>query len=158
MKKFIPLFVLIVLLTISVPVLAESRIPIGEQIRVDPDGAVIKYPAGVPFHIRHGWQGIVGVVGPEGIQKLPFSGFDLEMDGSYLTRDFILREIVYDPELDEKRIIQTSVFEFPEGLTGTHTFTGHWYTACKFWEESCDDPFEVLEVQTRTITIKFIGK
>ena len=156
MKKFFPLFVLIVLLSISIPVLAEGRIPVGNEIRVDPDGAVIYYPAGVPFHIKHGWMGIVGVSGFDGVQKLPFSGFDLEMDGSYLTRDFILREVVYDPEVDERRIIQRSVFEFPDGLSGEYDFTGHWYIACKFWpEESCDDPFEILEVQTRTITIVF---
>ena len=155
MKKFFPLFVLIVLLSTSIPILAGGQIPVGEGIRVDPDGVVIEYPAGEPFHIKHGWMGLVGVTGPEGIQKLPFSGFDLEMDGSYLTRDFILREVFYDPELDERSIIQRSVFEFPEGLTGTHTFTGHWTIACKFWEESCDDPFEVLDPRPRTITIMF---
>jgi len=159
MKKKLVLFLTLMAIFLMVmPVSASGRVPIGDQIYVGPDGATLYFTAGEPFHIKHGWFGVLG--GPDGVQHLPFSGFDLEMDGVYLERDYILREVIIDAPHNESSapngyLVKQSVFEFPEGLTGTHEFIGHWWIACQYWQEDCDDPKEILEVQTSTITVIF---
>ena len=164
-KKTIVFLTIMAIFLIVMPVSAAGREPIGEQIYVGPDGDEIHFGAGEPFHIKHGWLGVLGNFvddepGDEGVQKLPFSGFDLEMDGDYLERDYILHEVTFDPAYREECatygcLVKRSVFEFPEGLTGMHEFTGHWWIACKYWQEDCDDPMEILEAGTRTITVIF---
>jgi len=165
-KKIIVFLTLMAILLMVIPVSAAGREPIGDQIFVGPDGANLNFTAGEPFHVRHGWYGVLGGYDDEtnpvdaGVRHLPFSGFDLEMDGVYLEPDYILREVTFDPALNVNCatygcLVKQAIFEFPEGLTGTHEFTGHWWIACKYYQEDCDDPMEILEVQTRTITVIF---
>ena len=72
------------------------------------------YPANTAFHI---WHGFIFESGDGGRGRFEFQ---LEVDGVPATADFVDLEIL-DPGLSK-----VWVFNFPDGLSGTHTFTGHW--------------------------------
>lgn len=54
------------------------------------------------------------------------------------------------------------VFNFPEGMTGTHTFTGHWYISCRWavdngwFTGTCTTPHALVEILSQSITVVFV--
>jgi hypothetical protein len=117
MKKTILLIlsVLIVLMLAASPVLAADRVRVGERINVL-SGSPETFPAGEPFHIAHGW----------GLPPVPMD-FVLFIDGEEVSHDFIEKTVVTTDPLYINRIW---VHNFPDGMNGTHTFTGHWKLDC----------------------------
>jgi hypothetical protein len=155
MKKVFLILVIALALIMTVPALAASKVPTGEHIRVDPDGAVVHYPENTPFHIRHGWHAFITSEEDINVGYLAKAGFSLEIDSAYVEETYIDRvKISEDPVYDEG-LYKFYFFNFPNGMTGVHTFTGHWYVQCEDWQEECVDPKEIIEPQTRTITIIF---
>lgn len=152
MKKTILLIlsILIVLLLAASPVLAADRVRIGEQINVlfgTPD----VFPANQPFHIAHGWLNV---------PPMPM-GFVLEIDGEVVQHDFIDKTVVNEQPL----LINIAwVHNFPEGMSGTHTFTGHWLLNCYsaldggFVDECPPGPFTktLVDVLTNTLVVDFV--
>jgi predicted GH43/DUF377 family glycosyl hydrolase len=96
------------------------------------------FPASTPFHIAHGWW----LDFPAENEEL-FT-FELEVDGVYATLDFI--ETTIDESTDPPTIYKYFVFNFPEGMTGTHIFEGHWLSPCYATQDDCSDPLEILEM------------
>lgn len=164
MKKLLPLILaLIFVITIITPVAADKPLPTGEQISLFSDVEFITYPANTPFHIKHGF--LAGPRGDEECQKPPtyqwgVSDFQLEMDGKYLSHELVEQLTVpcKGPVIHGR----WWVYNFPNGLTGIHQFTGHWILGCKAAIESgyipgpCDGMGEEVEILNKTLTIEFI--
>jgi hypothetical protein len=97
-------------------VAAAGRERVGDRISLfDP---LTTYPADTAFHIWHGFIFEQGVDRGYGRNE-----FQLDVDGVTTTADFTDVDV-----LDPRVVSRVWVFNFPEGLTGTHTFTGHWMT------------------------------
>ena len=142
----------LVILISAFPVAADDgRDPVGDRIRVR--NASIEFASGAPFYISHGWiqvsdDGAIGVF-----------GFSLDLDGVTVPnfyRDF--STISGDPDI----LNRIWVYTFPVGLSGEHTFTGHWYAPCQYaldelgYEGICANPNQQVETTTRILTIHFI--
>jgi len=153
MKKyhlFATLMVMIVLICMTLPVNAARGEPIGTKIRVR--DAEIEFPMGEPFNIQHGWiqassDGAIGIF-----------GFELEIDG------VVQRETYksFSAESGDPDILtRIWVYNFPEGMAGVHTFTGHWFAPCQYavnelgYPGPCQNPSAKVETNTKTLVIKF---
>ncbi len=114
--------------TSAVQLMATSAQPVtptevGARISVF-GGATQTFPAGQPFHFSHGWQ-----VKPDTDGALGAWRFLLTLDGVELNPDFIdLRQI--DDPVNGHLIHRVYVFNFPNGLTGTHVFGGTFAGPC----------------------------
>lgn len=155
MKKVssvVTVFLVVALLAMTSPVVVTAAGgPVGEKIRVR--DASIEFAAGAPFYILHGWiqtseDGAIGVF-----------DFQLEVDGVLLREDFKTFSVASgDPDL----LTRVWGFNFPSGMTGTHTFTGHWYAPCGYAVEwlgysgPCANPNEKIESATRTLVVTFV--
>ncbi|MEX1209196.1 MAG: hypothetical protein WEE36_11460 [Acidimicrobiia bacterium] len=111
----------------------------------------IEYPESTPFHLWHGW-GISPAqskdLGPAGL----FS-FYLDLDGVPLgSGDPIFSTMKFE---GETLISRLWLYEFPDGMTGTHTFTGHWLGPCVATSGPCDHKNEVVEVLSLSVTVTF---
>lgn len=129
----------------AVPAAAVPNQAIGERVNLllgDQD-----FPASTPFHIDHGF-------GHEaGDTAIGLSDFMLDMDGTDLTPDFIERGSLGGDGLS---FYQLWFYNFPDGLTGSHVFTRHYFEACNNDEVPCDGnrintPVESFTVST-TVT------
>jgi hypothetical protein len=143
MKKTILFVVLIVMLVMAIPALAKGKEVVGERIDLSPQGDQT-FPANQPFHIKHG----IAFVPSEkdGIAEAHGQfDFKLEVDGQLIKEDFF-DHFAYgnspkvSPE-DQMVMGFYVVYNFPEGMTDTHIFTGHWIWPCfaVYGEEACPD-------------------
>jgi hypothetical protein len=80
------------------------------------------------------------------------------VDGVSRREAFVERTVVSgDPDL----LTRIWVFNFPEGMTGTHTFTGHWLGPCQglvdegFIPGPCGRPNEKVEAFAQSLTVTF---
>jgi hypothetical protein len=95
---------------------AASRERVGDRISLFEPPAT--YAADTAFHIWHGFA----------FQRETERGygryeFQLEVDGVATAADFIDVDV-----LAPGVVSRVWVFNFPDGLSGTHTFTGRWVT------------------------------
>lgn len=155
MKKVltvISIFLVAALLAVTIPVAVDAAGgPVGEKIRVR--DASIGFASGTPFYIQHGWiqysqDGAIGVF-----------DFQLEVDGVLVGENFK----AFSAESGEPDILtRLWGFNFPSGMTGTHTFTGHWYAPCGYsvgwlgYPGPCVTPNEKVETSTKTLVVTFI--
>lgn len=149
MKKLVPIIVLLGLLAGTFPAYAKAKERVGDPINLFnafPDPVTIAFPAGDPFHIAHGW---VILTDSDAVGKLDF---ELEVDGASRKEDFVERTVVgEDPDL----LTRVWVFNFPEGMAGTHTFTGHFSGPCYASGGPCDHPNEKVEILMLELTVNF---
>ena len=130
---------------VPIPATATTQQPVGPAINLLL-GEPTTFPAGAPFHLKHGWG-----LGPSDDAIGKFS-FALEVDGSFRTEDFVLRTVITgDPDV----LSRIWVFNFPSGMTGTHTFVGHWLTPCYATAGPCSNPTAVVEADRQTLTVVF---
>jgi hypothetical protein len=133
--------------------------PVGAKINVFL-GTPTTFVAGQPFHILHGW----GVGATDGPEQAGLWKFQLEMDGVEREADFVIRSADPAPKTDFERTVLNRfwVFEFPEGMSGRHTFTGHWLGPCRPAVEAgihpgpCGKPNELVEIAVRSLTVDFV--
>jgi hypothetical protein len=150
MKKIIISAVLIMtLLAFVSPAAAGPNTRVGERITLFQEPPLNTFIAGQPFHIAHGFGTFLGNFKQEGFQP-PFmigiSLFTLEVDGVYVNASYI------EHYIDTYRYTMW-VFNFPNGMTaGSHTFKGHWFTACGI---DCKNPSTLIEFFYREVTIIF---
>jgi hypothetical protein len=154
MKKRIIFLVVVALLLIVIPVSAKPKTPIGDRLNIWAGGPGT-FPADQPFHIKHGWILTLPDEAPIGMW-----GFELEVDGVLTSHDFISQQIVgHRPTLVEKYF----VFNFPAGMTGTHTFIGHWYGRCQeavdagLYPGPCESKHALVEYGTFTAVVDFVS-
>ena len=105
------------------------------------------FPGSTPFHIDHGF------LHESGDRSIGLSDFVLDMDGTVLVADFVQRAPAIEPG---PSFAQLWFYNFPSGLTGTHVFTRHYFSACDNDAVACDGnrintPVEVLSVSA-TVT------
>ena len=146
------IFLLLAFLTMVTPVAAAQNEPVGEKISVFFGGSM-EFPAGAPFHISQGWiqysdDGAIGVF-----------DFELEVDEVLQREDFKEFSVVSeDPDI----LSRIWVYNFPNGMTGTHTFTGHWFAPCQYavdwlgYSGSCATPNAKVETRSRSLTVTFV--
>lgn len=142
MKKLILVLSIVVVLIAVTPAMASQKEPVGERLGWEVD----EYPENTPFHMGHGWLfGTPPFEEPKGL----FS-FSMELDGEIIKPDFYLN---YD--LETGQLVRLYFFNFPEGMTGTHEFIGHYYGPCYQYFEECEFPYRSVEVNTTYQTITF---
>jgi hypothetical protein len=150
---FVTFLLVLALLAIAFPATANNPKTVGEQINLfyGPN----EFPAGEPFYIKHGWS-ITPSYNPP--TPVGIHGFELELDGIYQKADYLLN--IYS--LEYEQISRHWVCNFPDGMTGKHTFTGHWILPCQDAVESgiipgpCPTPSEKIIVATRELTVTFV--
>ena len=147
----------VVLLIVALLSLATPAATAAESIRVGDRLSLFRsdstFPTGQPFHIAHGWWN------PTNIPGVGLFKFSLDVDGSLVKEDFIERSTISGSP-DE--LVWFWVYNFPNGMTGTHTFTGHWTGPCQglvdmgVIEVTCEKTNEIIESASQTIIIDFV--
>jgi hypothetical protein len=154
MKKIlISILLIFAILGITTPASAARKVPVGT--RIDLRTGPTTFTAGAPFHIAHGW------ITDSSLDAMGIYDFELEVDGALREEDFVERSVISgDPDL----LTRIWVYNFPSGMTGAHTFTGHWYGPCQnlantgFYTGTCTNPTARVEADTispRTLTVTF---
>jgi hypothetical protein len=128
------------------PALGRERTPTGDRIGLF--GGDRSYPADTSFYVMHGNAGVVDEDAAIGRNT-----FVLEVDGSAVPATYQTRE-----EADGL-IVHQWVFNFPDGMEGVHTFTGHWYAPCGVATQFLDcenaTPTTPVEYETQQISVTF---
>jgi len=146
MKKIVLLAVLVLLLLVSTPVAAGDKEPVGDYL----GWGVTEFPANEPFFKFHGFWFTEDELAND-VTNLGGYYFELELDGEIIKPSYKI--IGYDPEINEYN--KWYVYNFPEGMTGTHTFTGHYYGACQDYFDDCKNPGAGIEIWTPSNTVEF---
>ena len=146
MKSLVLIFGAVLAIGVApLPAAATTNEPVGPPINILV-GVPTTFPAATPFHIMHGWG-----LDPSTDAVGKFS-FALEVDGTDRPEDFVLRSVITgSPDL----LARTWVFNFPYGMTGTHTFVGHWLAPCYVTAGPYSNPNAVVEVDRHTLTVTF---
>lgn len=158
MKKiFALLIVFVVALLIAIPALAREQEPTGDRINLfDPPAT---YPANTPFHIRHGFGWGYELPSPPADSPGQWR-FELEVDGVYIQPTFTDFVTNVDPVTGTVSGGRTYYFNFPKGMTGRHTFEGHWIVPCSVALDDgsvseCANPAADFELIYTNDTIRF---
>lgn len=157
MKKqlqFVSIFLIVALLVMAIPSAAFAHNePVGTRINLFFGGS-IEFSAATPFHIRHGW------LQPSDDEAIGIFDFELEVDGVLQKEDFKMFSAESgNPDL----LSRIWVFNFPGGMTGTHTFTGHWYAPCQYavdwlgYPGPCATPNQKVETSSREVVVTFFS-
>ena len=148
MKKTVVIFLLLAILVLTATVASAKQIRTGDRVPCWYDE--YEYPAGVPFHIAHGWgwgsPTDTGGLGRSGGVGLAY--FYVEVDGIPVSLSFV--DTIAGP--DQNLMAKFYVFNFPEGMTGTHTFTCHWIDTTG---DSCKNKNELVETHQQTMIVTF---
>lgn len=148
----VTILLILTLLTMATPATAAKNEPVGDRISVF-FGGQIEFPAGTPFHISHGW------VQSSDDDAIGIFDFELKVDGVLREEDFKMFSVVNG---DPDTLNRIWVYNFPNGMTGTHTFTGHWFAPCQYAVDSlgfpgpCATPNAKVEARSRTLTVTFV--
>jgi F5/8 type C domain-containing protein len=158
MKKFLTtapavLTALLVALSGAGQATAAQSDPVGARINVFA-GTPTTFPAGEAFHITHGWG--VGATDPPNAAGL--WEFRLDVDGVPRAPDIVERSAGAPPQAGYEFPLLSRfwTFNFASGMTGTHTFTGHWIGPCQFIQTSCATPNAQVESFARSVTVTFV--
>jgi hypothetical protein len=145
MKKILIVVILLLVLVPAAPVSAGPKAPVGDKMLWQGD---ISFPANEPFHREHGWLVPLG--------DYPIGGFNfvLEVDGEVIKPSYKINERVRATNEFKK----TNVYNFPDGMTGVHIFTGYYYVPCQYFldysEGTCTVGSSVL-LYTLEMTVTF---
>jgi hypothetical protein len=129
MKKTTLLVMVLVMLLLATPAFAGPKEPVGGQIELYCDEGerycqgTREFPAQTPFHISHGWL----LLPTWGDQPGQFT-FELELDGTIVSPTYVDRWT----ELTEWGPVLYGdwVYNYPDGMSGGHTFVGSWIGPC----------------------------
>lgn len=157
-RTLLTLLALAMTLALAAGAEAETKERVGTRINLFAGGFQV-FPAGQPFHISHGW----GLSPHDPARPLALGkyGFSLAVDGIQQQEDYVEKLHFVHPVFGELQG-RTWIHNFPEGMTGTHTFTGHWFGPCEglvaggFTPVPCEHPNEITtSVAPLTITVVF---
>lgn len=147
MKRFTLIICVVLLLLMVSPVQAAAHQPTGDQIDIYESGAQ-EYPANTAFYILHGFE----IIKPFSIGWL---AFELEVDGAIIPATYINNS---GTTMDIYN--HAWVYNFPDGMTGVHTFTGHWYIQCNVAMHpvdvpECSNPTAHVDLSTSEVVVTF---
>jgi hypothetical protein len=125
----------------AAPSMAAPRFQVVGE-RLDLRDGDQNFPASTPFNIEHGW-----IFEPSS-KVIGLAGFVLDMDGTSLTADYI-RWFHVGGGLT---VGEFWFYNFPDGLTGIHTFTRHYFEPCNNDAVPCDGNRINTPVETLTFS------
>jgi len=153
MKKILFSILLVVsLLAVATPAAATTKVRVGTRLNLLANSPTT-FTAGAPFHFAHGW------LLPSDDDAIGIYEVQLEVDNVLQTRDFVERSAQSG---NPDQLTRTWVFNFPNGMTGTHTFTGRWLGPCQplvdlgAFAGPCSTPNEKVEAFSRSLTVTFV--
>lgn len=154
MKKLsflITILIIAALLMLASPVAAAEKGPAGERINLYFGST--EFPAGAPFYIQHGW------VQPSTDEAIGVFDFKLDVDGVLVQQDFKMFSAASgDPDM----LWRLWLYNYPDGMTGAHTLTGHWFAPCQYavdelgYAGPCATPNAKVETASRTVVVTFV--
>jgi hypothetical protein len=151
-KKLFVVSVLVLALMLafstSVALAGKPNKAVGERFFVY-DGSQV-FAAGEAFHIEHGLFFGYEIGEPIG-NSFGLNYMTLEIDGVQQKPDY--RNIDFDLSYKEdgwRLVTKTYLFNFSEGMKGTHTFTRRYFLTCESISEQlmpldCDYPAQMIE-------------
>ncbi len=155
MKKqslFVTILLIVALLSMATPAATAAKsVRVGDRLSLF--GGYTTFPAEQPFHIAHGWWN------PTNIPGVGLFKFSLDVDGAPVRVDFIERSAISG---DPDELLWVWVFNFPDGMTGSHSFTGHWTGPCQGLVDMgvipgpCEKTNKIIESASRTIIVDFV--
>lgn len=153
---FIVLLIMLTILVVTAPATAARPEPVGARLSIFPGAEDFTFPAGEPFNISHGWS----FAPPEDIPGSGL-GFELWVDGVFHEPDIVYRAATPDGS-EGPSLAWWWVHNFPEGMTGAHTFTGEWFASCSYAVKSgqyagpCSAPNEKVVLNTNVVEVTFL--
>jgi len=141
MKRTITILLILSAMTMTTSIAANDNFRVGDRIGCFYGGET-EFPADAPFYISHGFMNSAtyGMLG--------LYGFSVDVDGVALKHDFLdVSPVKGQPGVSR----WFWIYNFPDGMTGTHTFTCHWYAPCG---DVCEHSNQILET-TRTLIVTF---
>ena len=92
----------------------------------------------------------------------PPGGFDFThaVDDVVQDEDYVVRRV--DRSWDPGFLLRSWVYNFPDGMTGTHTFTGHWWAPCQWAVDhdhasgSCSIRNATVEMYSGSVTVDVV--
>lgn len=152
MKARLSVLILVTILLLAAPMaVAKQHEPVGDAISIY-TGTPTTFPAEEPFHIEHGWRHSLSEQHTLGLWS-----FELEVDGVLQEADYIATEY----RAEDKTLLRGWTYNFPEGMTDTHEFTGRWLAPCQaavdsgIWEGDCPVRNEIVVVHQLTLEVQF---
>jgi hypothetical protein len=145
MKKITITILVLVMLVLATPASAAREIPsVGDRINIFNSGSQ-EFPANTPFHIRHGW-----TIDFSESQAIGAYDFILMVDGEPVEHG--LRYAQPKPDGTVLRI-----YNFADGMSGEHTFTGFWYVPCYAGPDpdNCQQPNKPVLSRTSEVVVTF---
>jgi hypothetical protein len=147
MKKMTFIVCAMLVLLLVIPVQAAQHRTTGEQIDIYESGEQ-EFPANTAFYIAHGWQFDKGL-------SIGLMEFSLDVDGDEVSPTYIDNT---QTTLEDNNHMW--VFNFPEGMTGVHTFTGHWTGQCNTLlryglVSECSHPTARIDMITSEVVVTF---
>lgn len=152
MKKRLFVFSMLVLALTLVfstsAALAVKHETVGDRIIIG--GDPISFPAGEPFHVQHGFQVLYEITERIG-NEVALSKMTLEVDGVEVQPDYYEYDwIAFPPDYPYKYVLKLYTFNFPEGMSGEHTFVRRYFFTCQsLWDDGipveCHNPSELVE-------------
>ena len=138
--------VLLVVAAVAAPVSAAQRLPSGTFISLFPGDS--DFPASTAFHMRGGFALERGAS-----QAWGKGDFTLEMDGQNVPATLRVNST------PDNLLMRLWYFEFPNGLTGVHSFVGHYWVPCgadPAFACGSNPPNTGIEIATVPATITFV--
>lgn len=150
MKRFTLLICAVLALLLVSPALAGAHSPTGERLGLFFSGTQ-EFPANTAFFVRHGWAQEQGY-------PMGRFGFILEVDGIAVKETYVERTIIEDSDGPIFDLLW--VFNFPAGMSGVHSFEGHWIIPCQYaldlGETShCANPNAPYEYRATEVEVTF---
>lgn len=156
MKKRLLIGISILCITLISAVSASAPAPVGDRILLN--GSITEFPVGTPFHIAGEWAFIPSI----DAQQRGLFDYSLDVDGVLREPTFIDRKFVNNDPVYGDLLVSSWIYNFPDGLTGTHTFTQQHYGPCQrlvdigWYPGPCDSPVEIVGLGPNSVTITFV--
>jgi hypothetical protein len=130
----------------AAPAFASPRESTGDRINLFAGDE--EYPADTPFFVAHGNAAFIGEDTASGRAR-----FVLEVDGEIVPATYETHGQA------DRTVLHVWVFNFPDGMTGVHTFTGHWLAPCGAPTAylACGEsrPTTPVEYESHTVMVTF---
>src|SRR5436190_4561334 len=141
---------------------ADLNKAVGDALPLSGDST---YPAGQPFHIAHGWLNAPSAMATVSIPHQSIGEYQVRVtvDGVEVKPSFIQTTTAIDPTYGIETF-QTYVFNFPDGMTGTHVFGTMFLGPCQglvddgFATGPCDQQNDLIPTSSGTFyaTVTFV--